>query len=66
MPLTETEADVVRKMILAALEGFEQPGPLKIAEVFYGPRHNELGFRLSNGVGPGKEIVVTIHERNWR
>lgn len=65
MPLTDAEADVIRKMILVALENYEQPGPLHVLEVFYGPRHNELGFKVGNGVGKPMEVVVVVKERSW-
>lgn len=59
--MDETTAKVYRTMILNALEHHTQEGPITIVEVFYGPRHNELGFKASDGT----EIVVAISERRW-
>lgn len=56
--LTEEEAKIYRKMIFDAIEGFSQPGPILISEVFFGPRHNEFGFRCSNG----KEIYLAVRD----
>lgn len=57
--MDEETAKTYRKMILDALEGFAQPGPITIVEVFYGPRHNELGFRTSNGA----HIVLSVRDK---
>ena len=61
MRLSEEEAKTYRGMVLKALEGYTQAGPLHIIEVSYGPRHNELSFRCS----AGRRIRLTLSEESW-
>lgn len=56
--MDETTAAAFRKMILEALEHHKQTGPIGITEVWYGPRHNELGFKTSSGTN----VVISIRD----
>lgn len=56
--MDETTAKVYRTMILTALENHVQEGPITIVELFYGPRHNELGMKTSDG----KNVVISVRD----